>query len=67
MLWLEVMGGRRPVSTSDDGLKVLDCLSDRDAGDMDALGSFGTKQHLWGEITSEPDTSEGPSKGGATS
>jgi len=55
------------VSTSDDGLKVLDCLSDRDAGDMDALGSFGTKQHLWGEITSEPDTSEGPSKGGATS
>ena len=38
----------------DDGLDMLDCLSDGDAGDVNALGSFGVEHNLAGEALLNP-------------
>jgi len=46
---VEVMRGQQSVSMPDDGLDMLDCLSDGDAGDVNALGSFGWNITLRGK------------------
>jgi len=51
---VEVMRGRRLVSMPDDGLDMLDCLGDGDAGDVNALGPFGAKHNLVGEALLNP-------------
>jgi len=51
---VEIVGGGRSVTVPNDGLNMLDGLSDRQAGNADALGSGGAEHDLAGESLLHP-------------
>jgi len=53
------------VAVPDDGLDMLDSLSDSDAGDVNALGPLGSEHDLAGEALLNPTLWQGRLKKGS--